>query len=58
MEAAIEDIRQNYAGLYGVEELSEQGKGQLAGSPAAGRVGLGGKAAQQLCGGGAGLAPG
>ena len=24
MEAAIEDIRQNYAGLYGVEELSER----------------------------------
>ena len=58
LNGGLHQRRQGRSGAVGPRKLTEQGKGQLAGSPAAGCIGLGGKAAQQLCGSGAGLAPG
>ena len=57
-DGGLHQRRQGGGGAVGPRKLTEQGKGQLAGGPAAGCVSLGGKAAQQLCGSGAGLAPG
>ena len=48
LNGGLHQRRQRRGGAVGPRKLTEQGKGQLAGSPAAGCIGLGGKAAQQL----------
>ncbi len=57
LDGGLHQRRQGGRGAVGVRQLTQQGKGQLAAHPARQFL-LRGKAAHQLGGGGAGLAPG